>query len=135
MLKLKKTIVFFDLETTGVSIQQDKIVQIAVIKINPGNNKKGFERKSYLIDPAIPIPPGATEVHGITDEMVQGKPKFVNIAKSLKEYLNGCDLGGYNSDAFDIPMLIQEFHRCGISFPDHDLNVIDGLTIERIINK
>lgn len=133
MLKLNKPIVFFDLETTGVSIQQDRIVQIAVLKI-PVNPDDKVERKVHLIDPGVHIPEEATEVHGITDEMVQGKPKFIQIAKALKDYMNGCDLGGYSSDNFDIPMLIQEFHRCDIAFPDWELNVIDVIKIERILN-
>ena len=133
MLKLIKPIVFFDLETTGTSVQQDRIVQIAVLKI-PVNPDEKVERKTHLIDPGVNIPTEATEVHGITNEMVQGKPKFAQIAKALKEWMTGCDLGGYNSDNFDIPMLIQEFHRCGISFPDWELNVIDVIKIERILN-
>lgn len=133
MLKLFKPIVFFDLETTGTSIQQDKIVQIAVFKIYPRTDDP-YEKKVHLIDPGIPIPKEATEVHGITDEMVQGKPKFAQIAKALKDYMTDCDLGGFNSDSFDIPMLIQEFHRCNIAFPDWDLNVVDVLKIERIVN-
>lgn len=133
MLKLSKPIVFFDLETTGTSIQQDRIVQIAVIKMFP-DPETSIERKVHLIDPGCPIPSEATEIHGITDEMVQGKPKFIQIAKGVKDYMTGCDLGGYNSDMFDIPMLIQEFHRCNIAFPDWDLNVIDVIKIERILN-
>lgn len=132
MLKLFRPIVFFDLETTGTSIQQDKIVQIAVLKMEI--DLKQVEKKVHLLDPGISIPKEASDVHGITDEMVQGKPKFSQIAKSLKDYMTGCDLGGYNSDNFDIPLLIQEFHRCKISFPDWDLNVVDSLKIERIVN-
>lgn len=133
MIKLIKPIIFFDLETTGVSIQHDRIVQIAVIKI-PVNSGDSIERKVHLIDPGIPIPKEASDVHGITDEMVQGKPKFFQIAKALKDVMTGCDLAGYNSDVFDIPLLIQEFHRCKILFPDWDLNVIDVIKIERILN-
>jgi len=130
-MKLTRPLALFDLETTGTNTQQDKIVSIAVIKILPDGSK---EQKTMLIDPGIPIPPQATEVHGITDQMVQGKPKFINISKSLKDFLNGSDIGGYNSDEFDLQMLIQEFHRCQIEFPDWELNLVDAFKIERKLN-
>lgn len=133
MIKLLKPIVFFDLETTGTSVQHDRIVQIAVVKMFPDENKKD-ERKVHLIDPSIPIPKEASDVHGITDEMVQGKPKFAQLAKAIFDFTFGCDLGGYNSDNFDIPLLIQEFHRCQIEFPTWNPNVIDVIKIERILN-
>jgi len=128
---IDKPLAMLDLETTGINIQQDRIVSIAVIKKLPDGSK---ETKSVLINPGIPIPPQASEVHGITDEMVQDKPMFKHIAKSLLDFLFGCDLGGYNSDHFDIPMLIQEFHRCGIQFPQWEMNQVDSLKIERILN-
>lgn len=126
-----KPLIFFDLETTGVNVATDKIVQIAVTKIHIDGSR---ESKEMIINPGIPIPKEASEVHGITDEMVQGKPTFLQISKSLKEFFEGCDVGGYNSNVFDFPMLMQEFHRCKIEFPDWELNFIDSLVIERIVN-
>ncbi len=126
-----KPIIFFDLETTGVSITQDRIVQIGAIKVMPDGKE---EIKNVLINPTIPIPPGATAVHGISDEEVKDKPKFRQIAKSFAAWLAGCDLAGYNSDNFDIPMLIEEFNRVGIPFPAPDTNFIDVLKIERKVN-
>lgn len=130
-MKLYKSLILLDLETTGTSIQHDRIIQIAVIKIDMDSVR---EKKTHLINPGIPIPPGATEIHGITDAMVAGKPMFKEIAKAFKDYCSGCDLGGYNSDSFDIPMLIAEFHRCQIEFPDWELNFIDSYKIEQKLN-
>ena len=90
---------FFDLETTGIDKVNDRIVEIAIIRFD---GEKKFEFQSY-INPGIPIPAGATEVHGITDEMVADKPKFEQLAKKLHNIFNGCDLYGYNSNSFDIP--------------------------------
>ncbi len=126
-----KPIIFFDLETTGVSITQDRIVQIGAIKVLPDGSE---EVKNVLINPTIPIPAGATAVHGVSDEEVKDKPKFKQIAKSFAAWLAGCDLAGYNSDNFDIPLLIEEFNRAGITFPEPDTNFIDVLKIERKIN-
>lgn len=131
MISTSRPLVFFDLEATGVNIQTDRIVQIAIIK---HDGDKEPEKKLHLIDPGGPIPKEATEVHGITNEMVQGKPTFKAIAKSLFEYIYLCDFAGYNSDSFDFPMLIMEFHRCGIEFPTWDPFFIDAFEIERILN-
>ena len=126
-----KPIVFFDLETTGVSITQDRIVQIGAIKVNPDGTE---EIKNVLINPTIPIPPEATAVHGISNAEVQDKPLFRQIAKSFAGWLSGADLAGYNSDNFDIPMLIEEFSRAEITFPEESTNFIDVLKIERKVN-
>lgn len=132
-MKLDKPIVFFDLETTGVNTSKDRIVQIALIKIYPNGEQ---EQKSTLINPTIPIPAGATEVHGITDEMVKDAPTFSQIAKSLLEQIGGCDLGGYNSDSFDVPLLIEEFSRASIEYPREgdNINFVDALRFERLLN-
>ena len=130
-MSLPKSIVFFDLESTGVSITQDRIVQIGAIKVNPDGTE---EIKNVLLNPTIPIPPGATEIHGISDADVQDKPLFRQVAKSFLGWLSGCDLAGYNSDNFDIPMLIEEFSRVGITFPEEGTNFIDVLKIERKVN-
>ena len=128
---LTRPLVIFDLETTGLSINTDKIIQIGALKLNLDGTS---EKKNILINPGIPIPSNATEIHGITNEMVAGSPTFSQISKSLKEFFKGCDIGGYNSDVFDIPLLIMEFHRCGIEFPDWILNFVDSLKIEKLIN-
>jgi DNA polymerase-3 subunit epsilon len=130
-MKITKPIIFFDLETTGVDITNARIVQIACIKIDLDGNK---EEKSMLIKPLIPIPKDASDVHGITDEMVKNAPYFSQIAVALFDYFNGCDIGGYNSDNYDIPLLIQEFERCNIEFPTWELNTVDVLKYERLLN-
>jgi len=130
-MSLPKPIVFFDLESTGVSITQDRIVQIGAIKVNPDGTE---EIKNVLLNPTIPIPPGATEVHGISDADVLDKPLFRQIAKSFATWLSGCDLAGYNSDNFDVPMLIEEFGRVGVAFPEKETKFIDVLKIERKVN-
>ena len=131
-MKFKKPIAFLDLETTGVDILKDRIVQIAVIKINVDGTT---DEKQMLINPSIPIPVGASEVHGITDNMVVDAPFFKQISIGLNNFLNGCDLGGYNSNYFDIPLLIEEFKRCGIDFSLENRNFVDVFNIERQLNK
>jgi len=130
-MSLQKSIVFFDLESTGVSITQDRIVQIGAIKVNPDGTE---EIKNVLLNPTIPIPAGATEIHGISDADVQDKPLFRQVAKSFASWLSGCDLAGYNSDNFDVPMLIEEFMRVEIAFPEKETKFIDVLKIERKVN-
>lgn len=130
-MKFLKPIVFFDLETTGVDTMKDRIVQIATVKLFPDGTR---ENKEYLINPTIPIPEGASEVHGITDEMVKDKPVFDHYAKNLNKYLEGCDLGGYNSNQFDVPLLIEEFRRSGIEFDTDNRSYVDVMQIERKLN-
>ena len=130
-MKIENPIVFFDLETTGVSVANDRICQIACIKINIDGSK---EEKKMLINPQIKIPKEASDVHGITDEMVKDAPTFFQIAKALNEYMAGCDFGGYNSDNFDIPLLIEEFNRCKIEFPTWEPIFVDVLKYERLLN-
>lgn len=112
-LNLKNPIVFFDLETTGISITHDRIVEISYLKVYP-NGKE--EIKSRRINPEMPIPPQVTAIHGITDEDVKDCPTFKQIAKSLADQLEGCDLAGFNSSRFDVPMLAEEFLRAGVDF-------------------
>lgn len=130
-MKLIRPIVFFDVETTGKDVTTDRIVQLACVKLNTDGSK---EQKDIMLNPDFPISVEATTLHGITNEMVVDKPKFRKIAKSLLDFFKDCDLGGYNSDVFDIPILIEEFQRCGIDFPDWDLNLVDVLKHERLIN-
>ncbi len=127
---LKRPIIFFDLETTGVDIATSRIVEIACIKIDLDGTKT---EKHALINPTIPIPKEASEVHGITDEKVANSPKFVELSKSLYAFFYDCDIAGYNSDSFDIPLLVQEFSRCNIIFGDWDFNTIDVLSVERVL--
>lgn len=111
-LQLINPIAFIDLETTGINISADKIVEIAIVKILQDGTK---QVKRKLINPEIPIPAQATEVHGISDEMVKDAPTFKQVANEIKQYIEGCDIGGYNSNRFDIPLLIEEFLRVGIN--------------------
>ena len=110
-VRFDKPIAFFDLETTGVDLVKDQIVQIAVTKIYPNGER---DVKVRYVKPTIPIPAEATEVHGIDAKTVKNAPAFREIAKSLRAFLDGCDIGGYNSTQFDSPLLQEEFHRAGI---------------------
>ena len=112
-LNLKNPIVFFDLETTGINITHDRIVEISFLKVHP-NGKE--EIKSRRINPEMPIPPQSTAIHGITDEDVKDCPTFKQVARSLADQLEGCDLAGFNSSRFDVPMLAEEFLRAGVDF-------------------
>ena len=125
-LNLKRPIVFFDLETTGVDISHDRIVEIAVVKVEPSGDK---EVKVRCINPGMPIPPAATAVHGITDEDVKDSPRFEQIARSLYAFIEGCDLGGYNSNKFDVPMLAEEFLRAGVEVDFKNRKFVDVQTI------
>lgn len=110
-LNLNKPICFFDLETTGTNPGKDKIVEIAVLKIDINNQKKEMV---WRVNPECPIPEEASSVHGITDEMVKDQPIFKHFSKEIFNFIEGCDLGGYNIDKFDLPLLVEEFIRSGI---------------------
>lgn len=110
-LNLKNPIVFFDLETTGINIASDRIVEISYLKVDLNGNET---EKTLRVNPGIPISEKATEVHGITDEDVKDAPGFNEIARSLARDFEGCDLAGYNSVRFDIPLLAEEFLRAGV---------------------
>lgn len=125
-LNLKNPLVFFDLETTGVNPVTDRIVEICYLKVHP-NGKE--ETKTILVNPGIPIPPSSTEVHGITDEKVANCPKFKEIAKVLARDLEGCDLAGYNSNRFDIPLLAEEFLRAEVDIDFTKRKFVDVQTI------
>jgi len=130
-MHLIKPIIFFDLETTGINTTTDRIVQIGAIKLKPDGSR---EEKNVLINPTILIPPAATAIHGISDEQVKNEPKFQQVSKSFNQWLSGCDLAGYNADNFDVPILIEEFARAGIEFPDSETRFVDVLKIERNVN-
>ena len=112
-LKLKRPIVFFDLETTGLQITKDRIVEISILKIFPNGNK---ESKTWLVNPTIPIPKEVTEIHGISNDKVKNEPTFKELASEILTLIQNCDLAGYNSNKFDIPLLTEEFLRAGIEF-------------------
>jgi len=128
-LNLKNPLVFFDLETTGIDICKDRIVEISYVKVYP-NGKE--EHKTRRINPGMHIPEEATKIHGITDEDVKDCPPFKSIAKSLAAQIEGCDLAGYNSNRFDIPMLAEEFLRAEV---DVDLNKRKFVDVQTIYHK
>jgi DNA polymerase-3 subunit epsilon len=112
-LNLKRPIAFIDLETTGINVSSDRIVELSVLKITPNGKEEWL---TYRVNPEIPIPPKTTAIHGIKDEDVANSPTFKEIAKNLAAFLEGCDLAGYNAIKFDIPVLAEEFLRTNIDF-------------------
>lgn len=112
-LNLTKPIVFFDLETTGVNIAKDRIVEISILKVYPNGNK---ESKTWLVNPEIEIPEEVVAIHGITNEKVVTEPTFKELAKEISQLIEGSDLAGFNSNRFDIPLLAEEMLRAGIDF-------------------
>src|SRR5687768_13369568 len=122
MLQLTKPLAFIDLETTGTNLETDRIVEIAIVKILPDGNRS-VKRK--LLNPGIPISKNSSDVHGITDEMVKDAPTFRQVAHELKQILDGCDFGGYNSNRFDIPLLVEEFLRSGVEFDMKSRRLVD----------
>ncbi len=121
-MNLKNPLVFFDLETTGLNTTRDRIIEISLLKVYP-NGKE--EVKTRRLNPEMPIPPESTAIHGITDEDVKDCPTFKQIAKSLADQLEGCDLAGFNSSRFDVPMLAEEFLRAGVDFDMGRRKLID----------
>ena len=121
-LNLKKPIVFFDLETTGVNIGTDRIVEISILKVFPNGNK---ESKTWLVNPEIEIPQNSTDIHGITNEQVVAEPTFKELASQVSALIAGCDLAGFNSNRFDIPLLAEELMRAGIDFDMNDRKAVD----------
>ena len=128
-LKLNRPIAFFDLETTGLSIATDRIVEISILKINPDGNEKSITK---LVNPTIPIPEVTSAIHGIYDKDVADKPTFKEIANELSQILNNCDLGGYNAIKFDIPLLVEEFYRADVNFEIKGRKFID---VQNIFHK
>ena len=127
-LNLKRPMVFFELETTGTSVSSDRIVEISMVKVMPDGEKIVKTRR---VNPEMPIPAEATAVHHITDEDVRNEPTFKQLAKSLREFILGCDFGGFNSNSFDLPLLAEEFLRAGVDaeFLKEDARYIDVQTI------
>ena len=121
-LQLKNPLVFIDLETTGINIVTDRIVEIALIKVNLDGSE---EEKTRRVNPQMPIPAEASAIHGITDEDVKDEPTFREIAKSMSKFIEGCDLAGFNSNRFDIPLLAEEFLRADIEMDFKKRKFID----------
>jgi DNA polymerase-3 subunit epsilon len=125
-LKLHRPICFFDLETTGIDITKDRIVEISIFKVYPNGNK---ESKTWLVNPTIPIPPQTTAVHGITNEQVANEPTFSELAPLVHTMIKDSDLAGFNSDRFDIPLLAEELLRAGVDFDMKNRVSVDIQTI------
>lgn len=125
-LQLARPIAFFDLETTGVNLSSDRIVEIAIIKIMPDGTR---QVKRKLINPEMPIPAVTTAIHGISDEMVKDAPTFKEAGNELKQFIEHCDMAGYNSNRFDIPILMEEFLRAGM---DVDLSTRRMIDVQHI---
>jgi DNA polymerase-3 subunit epsilon len=121
-LKLTKPIVFFDLETTGINIAKDRIVEIAILKVFPNGNK---ESKTWLVNPEMKIPKEASDIHGITNEKVANEPTFKELAPEISKMIDGCDLSGFNSNRFDIPLLAEEMIRANVNFDMKNRLAID----------
>ncbi len=129
-LQLSRPIVFFDLETTGLNIGRDHIIQISLIKLFPDGRR---DKHTTLVNPGMHIPEDSTAVHHITDEMVADKPHFKDIARSIANYIKGCDLAGFNSNRFDIPMLAEEFLANGLN--DVNLRSANFIDVQNIFHK
>jgi DNA polymerase-3 subunit epsilon len=128
-LKLKKPICFFDLETTGVNVSKDRIVEISILKVFPNGNKESF---TWRVNPEMKIPAVTTAIHGISDEMVLNEPTFKELAPKVSELIKNSDLGGFNSNRFDIPLLAEELLRAEIDF---DLKINKAVDVQTIFHK
>ncbi len=128
-LKLKNPLIFFDLETTGIDVVNDRIVEISYLKIQPDGREAV---RTMRINPTIPIDPKATEIHGISDNDVKNAPTFNEVAQTLANTFEGCDIAGFNSNKFDLPMLAEEFLRSGIDF---DLKKRKFIDVQVIFHK
>ena len=126
-IKINKPIAFFDLETTGVNISTDRIIEICIVRVSPPNET--VEVKTFRVNPGMPIPDQSSSIHGIYDKDVADKPPFADIALQVSQFMKDCDLGGFNSIRFDIPLLIEEFFRAGIEFDISKRKLIDSQRI------
>jgi len=125
-LSLKNPIVFFDLETTGLNVASDRIVEIAILKVHVDGRE---ESKSYRVNPEMPIPKQSSEIHGIYDEDVKDCPTFKVLAKEVAKFFEGCDIAGFNSNKFDVPVLAEEFIRAEVDFDMKKRKFVDVQTI------
>jgi DNA polymerase-3 subunit epsilon len=128
-LILSRPICFIDLETTGINVSTDRIVEIAIVKIGTDGTK---QVKRRLVNPEMAIPKDSSDVHGITDEMVKEAPTFKGLANEIKQFMEGADIGGYNSNRFDVPMLNEEFLRAGISVDIESRKLLD---VQKVYHK
>ncbi|SFN26765.1 DNA polymerase-3 subunit epsilon [Chitinophaga sp. YR627] len=131
-LQLKRPLAVIDLETTGTNVATDRIIEIAIIKVFPD---KSVQTKVKRIHPGMPIPPASTAIHGISDEDIKDCPTFKQCANELRQYMENCDLAGYNSNRFDIPLLVEEFLRAGLDFDTKDRKFIDVQKIFHLMEK
>ena len=131
-LNLKSPVAFFDLESTGINIANDRIVEISILKVHPNGTE---ESKTELINPDQPIPTETSLIHGIYDENVKDAPKFKEVAKSYVKFLEGCDLAGFNILKFDVPMLVEEFLRAGVNFDISKRKLLDAQKIFHLMEK
>lgn len=131
-LNLRNPLCIFDLETTGTNITQDRIIEIAVVKMMPNGE---IVRKASVLNPTIPIPPESTVFHGLTDADVKDKPSFKEVAKEYAKFMEGADLGGFNVLKFDIPVLVEEFLRAGVEFDYSRRKIVDAQKIFHMMEK
>lgn len=131
-LLLKRPLAVIDLETTGTNVASDRIIEIAIIKVFPD---KTTQSKVKRINPGMPIPAGSTAIHGIRDEDVKDAPSFKQAAHELKQFMENCDLAGYNSNRFDIPLLVEEFLRADIEFDVSKRKFVDVQRIFHLMEK
>jgi len=131
-LKLRNPLICFDLETTGINISKDKIIEIAAIKINPDGTRA---EKVHRVNPEIPIPKEASLIHGIYDEDIKNEPTFKQLAKELAQFFEGSDLAGFNILKFDVPLLAEEFLRVGVDFEISNKKLLDAQRIFHMMEK
>lgn len=131
-LNIKNPLVFFDLETTGTVVSRDRIIEISMLKINPDESQI---LRTQRINPEMPIPLESTQIHGITDQDVKDSPNFGQVAKSIAQFLEGCDLGGFSIIKFDVPMLVEEFLRVGVEFNIKARKLVDAQKIFFLMEK
>lgn len=129
-MKLEKPIIYFDIESTGVETESARIVELACIKYNPDGTQ---EEKTIKVNPTVPIPLEASEVHGITDEMVKDLPTFKQYAQAIRNWFKDCDLAGFNSDNYDVPLLSAEFERAGLEGINWSPNLLDVIKLYRLL--
>jgi len=131
-LQLTRPLAVIDLETTGTNVATDRIIEIAIVKVMPD---KSIQKKTKRINPGMPIPPATTAIHGISDEDVKDCPTFKQAANELRQFMDNCDIAGYNSNRFDIPLLVEEFLRTGLEFDVKGRKFIDVQKIFHLMEK
>lgn len=131
-LQLNRPIVFIDLETTGINLATDRVIEIAIVKIAPDKTR---QVKHKIVNPQMPIPKSSSDIHGITDDQVKDAPTFKEVANELKQFIDNADLSGYNSNRFDIPLLMEEFLRAGITLDMTNRRMLDVQQIFHMMEK